>query len=212
MATQNARTQSYITNKQIGELNDRLATQLRCSGLPVTGVQNVLKASGGLVIDEMIAVFRKHVEANSDLITRIVSVNRARSGSEALTATNRALYVNKDVVDGMLNGQSDQIELVFFKPKPEEYTRPGLMSDEDLEKALARRDLDAADPFSVAAHNEAEPDFADDRPNATHWKDGNDRWCYAAFRRWSDGRDVHVDRRRGGWDDDWWFVGVRKSA
>jgi hypothetical protein len=212
MAT-SARTQSEsITGGQIGQINDRLGTKLRESGLPSAGVQNVLAAPGGAAIDEMVAVLRKHVEANSDLIVRIVSVNRARSGNEALKATSRNLYVSNDVVKAMPNGQGDQIELVFFKPKSEEYTRPGFMSDDDLEKALALRNLDAADPFSIAAHNEVDPAFADERPNATHWKDGNDRWCYAAFGRWRDERDVGVNRSDGGWRDGWWFVGVRKSA
>lgn len=211
MAT-SARTQSEsITGGQIGQINDRLATRLRESGLPSEGVQNALAAPGGVVIDEMVAVLRKHVEANSDLIVRIVSVNRARSGREALKATGRNLYVSNDVVDAMPNDEGDQIELVFFKPKPEEYTRPGFMSDDDLEKALALRNLGAADPFSVAAHNEADPAFADESPNATHWKDASGHWCYAAFLRWRGERDVNVSRG-GGWLDVWWFVGVRKST
>jgi len=208
-----ARTQSKsITNSQIAQINDRLATQLRNSGLPAEGVQSVLATPGGVAIDEMVAVLRKRVEANSDLVVRIVSVNRARSGNEALKATSRTLYVAKDVVDAMPNGEGDQVELVFFKPKPEEYTRPGLMSDDDLDKALALRNLGAADPFSVAAHNEADSAFADERPNATHWKDKDDRWCYAAFDRWNGERLVGVYRCDGGWGDGWWFVGVRKSA
>ncbi len=160
----------------------------------------------------LLAPFRKLVEANNDLIVRIVSVNRARSGREAIKATGRNLYVSNDVVDAMPNGKGDQIELVFFKPKAGEYTRPGFMSDDDLEKALALRGLGAADPFSVAAHNEADPAFADERPNATHWKDASGRWCYAAFRRWGGERCVFVGRDDGDWVVDWWFVGVRKST
>ena len=60
------RTQS-ITNGQIGQINDRLATKLRESGLPLEGVQKALKMPGNAAIDEMVAVFRKHVEAHSDI-------------------------------------------------------------------------------------------------------------------------------------------------
>ncbi len=177
-----------ITPEKIGKLWELFTARLLKSGLSGSGTQQVIETQGKVLVADLVAVVRKHVEASSDLIVRIVSANRARSGNEALKATGRTLYVTKDVVDAMPNGEGDNVELVFFKPKPEEYTRPGFMSDDDLEKALALRNLNAADPFSVAAHNEADPAFADERPNATHWKDGNDRWCYAAFNRWSDER------------------------
>ena len=67
-----------------------------------------------------------------------------------------------------------------------------------------------ASPYDVAAVNQADPAFADSHPNATHWKDSDDNWCYLACDRWSDERSVDVSRRDGVWNDNWWFAGVRK--
>ena len=56
----------------------------------------------------------------------------------------------------------------------------------------------------------ADPAFADDHPNFTHWQDADGKWCYAAFRRWGGERCVRVDRDGGGWGDDWWVAGLRE--
>jgi hypothetical protein len=84
------------------------------------------------------------------------------------------------------------------------------VSDADLDKEYELRGLKPADPYSLAAVNEDDPAFADDHPNGTHWKDGDGNWCYAVFRRWFDERDVFVSRDGNGWDDGWWFAGLRK--
>lgn len=207
MAT--ATTQS-ITNGQIGQIQDRLATELRESGLPADAVQAVLSAPGGKAIKEMVAVLRKFVEAVANMIVRIVSPNRQLAPREMLEATGRNLYVNDEVVGNMPRGEGDKSEVVFFKPEPEEYTRPGWMSDEDLDKAYERRGLKAADPYSQTQANKDDPAFADDHPNGTHWKDKDEKWCFAAFYRWDGGRSVDVRRYGNGWDGCWWFAGLRK--
>lgn len=99
---------------------------------------------------------------------------------------------------------------MLFKPEPWEYTRPGFMSDEDLEKCYDRRGLIPADPYSVAGMNRDDQALADNHPHTTHWKDANGRWCFATFYRWDDGRDLDVYRRDSEWRDDWWFAGLRK--
>jgi hypothetical protein len=199
-----ARTQSeQITSGQIGQIQDRLGTKLRDSGLPAEGVQQALKAPGGAIIDEMVAVIRKHVEANSDLIVRRVPVDRTRSPKAAFEATTRKLYLNDSVVAAMPRGEGEEAEVVFFKVGR-------YVSDADLDKEYELRGLTPADPYSQAAVNEADPAFADDRPNGTHWKDSSGKWCYAFFRRWSDEREVGVYRNDGGWNDGWWFAGLRK--
>lgn len=157
---------------------------------------------------EQFAVFRRRVEAVSDLITRKVRVNRNRSQQEALDATHRAQYTNREVVDAMPKGEGKEVEIVFFKPDLSQ--RNGFISDDDLEKEFELRCLKPADPISVAAVNEADPAFADEKPHGTHWKDAKGNWCYAAFCRWNVERKVYVYRHGNDWPDDCWFAGVRK--
>lgn len=166
---------------------------------------------------EQFAIFRRRVEAFSNLITRRVPVNRSRTPQEALAATGCKPYADPMVVDNMpkgdLSGQEgDEVEVIFFKPQPEEYTRPGFMSDDDLEQAFGRRSFKSADPYSVAAVNEADPTFADKHPHGTRWKDSDNKWCYATFNRWGDERGVSVSRNGLGWGGSWWFAGVRLPA
>ena len=157
---------------------------------------------------EQLVVFRRRVEAVSNLIIRRVTVNQIRSQQEAVEATGRSRYTTQEVVDNMPRGEGDEVELVFFKPDLSE--RDGSISDDDLELEFELRDLKPADPISVAAFNEADPAFADEKSHATHWKDADGNWCYAAFHRWLGERGVDVDRHDSSWLGDWWFVGVRK--
>ncbi len=145
----------------------------------------------------------------TDLMIHRVRVNRSRTAQEAINATGRRQFTDTNVVHDMPKGEGDEVDIVFFKPEPEEYTSPGHISDEDLEKALLRRNY-ANDPLAVVAVNEADPALADERPHATHWKDSKGNWCYATFRHWDDGRGVRIYSGLGGWDSHWWFAGVRK--
>ena len=158
--------------------------------------------------DEQFYVFRHRVEAVSNPIVRKVPVDRSRSPQEALVATNRAQYTNREVVDAMPKGEGDEAEVTFFKPDLSE--RNGDISDDDLEKEFELRGLKPADPIAIAAVNEADSAFADEKPNATHWKDAEGNWCHLAFRRSPSGREVDVAHGDGGWDNDWWFAGVSK--
>ena len=158
---------------------------------------------------EMFAPFRKHAEMMSKFIIRHVKVNRNRPPRVALQATGRTLYVNDEVVAAMPKGKTVGTDVIFFKPDPDVY-KNGVISDDDLEKEYEKRGLVPVDPYSLSAVNEADPVFADDHPNGTHWKDATGKWCYAAFRRWYDGRLVGVNRGDYDWSDCWWFAGVRK--
>ena len=110
----------------------------------------------------------------------------------------------------MPRGEEDEGKVVFFKPQPEVYDKNGLISDDNLEKEFEFHGLKPCDPYKLSQVNADDPAFADERPNATHWKDGNGNWCYAAFYRWYGGRHVNVDRSGDVWDDRWWFAGFRK--
>lgn len=145
---------------------------------------------------------------SSETLVRTVKVNRNRSPQQALVATGRVQYTDQEVVDRMPKALADEVEVMFFKPDLTE--RDDYISDDDLEKEYELRGLKPADPFSVAAVNEADPSFADEHTHGTQWKDMNDKWCYATFGRWDGERGVDVDQYDSGWIGGWWFAGVRK--
>lgn len=124
-----------------------------------------------------------------------------------IDATGRRKYTNREAVDTMPRGEGDEVDFCFFKPEPEEYTRPGFMSEEDLEKALKIRNL-ISDPYAQAKANEDDPAFADEHPNGAHWKGADGKWYYVAFGRGRGGRSVSCVRGGDGWDGRWWFGGV----
>lgn len=193
-----------ITNEQIGKINDLAAAQLRKSDLPSDLVQEILKTQGGELATNLVADLRRRVEAISDLIVRTVTVDRSLTGKAALDATGRNQYTDSDVVATMPQGEGDEVEIVFFK-------LGRYISDDELDKEYDLRGLIPVDPHALAALNAADKDFADERPNATHWQDANSKWCYAAFSRWGDdGRRVSVRRGDSGWNGPWWFAGRRK--
>lgn len=152
---------------------------------------------------EQFQVLRCRVEVVSNLIIRTVKVNRSRSPKEAIVATGRVEYTNDDVVKSMPHGVGDNVEVIFFKIGKS-------VSEDSLENEYALRVLVPADPYSLAAVNEADSAFADSHPNGTHWKDENGKWCYAAFDRWGGERSVGVDRSVYDWGGYWWFAGLRK--
>ena len=204
-ATEMEMTDGQIENA-VGKLRD--AMRKHRSGITSDVAQQVLGVENlGMV---MFTPFRERAEVLSNLIVRKVKVNRLLTPQQVLDATGRKQYTNRKVVDAMPRGEGDETEVVFFKPEPWEYTRPDFMSDDDFEKALGRRNLKSAPPDDVAAVNEADPAFADEKPHGTHWQDENGKWCYAAFHRWGDERNVSVNRGDGGWSVSWWFAGVRK--
>ena len=192
------RTQS-ITNGQIGQINDRLATKLRESSLPSEEVQKVLKMPGNVAIDEMVAVFRKHVEAQSEIIVRRVRVNRTRTPVEVINATGRNKYLNDDVVATMPQGEGDEVDVYFIPIKR-------LVPVKEVPAFLAQYGL-VPDPRAQAAVNEADSTFADKYPNGTQWG-GN---CCLTFDRWNDERYVSCNRGDFGWSDGWFLSGVLAS-
>ena len=155
-------------------------------------------------VGEMVGVLRKRVEAVSDMIVRHVKVNRAHSPRQCLEATGRRLYADDSVVETMPCGDGEDVEVVFFRVGR-------FISDADLDKEYGLRGLKPADPYSLAQANIDDPALADDRPNGTHWKDTQGKWCYAAFCHWHGERYVNVNRDDVvAWSGHWWFAGLRK--
>ena len=192
-----------MTDGQIENLVDKLRAAARKHRQEITSetVQLVLGVENlGM---EMFAVIRGHVERVSNMIIRHVRVNHTRTPQEALDATGRVQYKDRDVVATMPRGEDDEVEVHFFK-------LGRYVSDADLEKEYELRGLKPADPYSLAAVNEADPAFADEHPNGTHWKDANGKWCYIAFFRWDGERRVDFYRDDLDWFDVWWFAGLRK--
>ena len=197
-------TPSNITQGQIGKLCDLLTAALRKSGLPSEPVQQVIESQGDTLVAEMVATVRKRAEAMSNVIVRRVKVDRSRNPQQVLDATGRKQYTDRGVVESMPHGEGEEVEVCFFRIGR-------YVSDAELEEERKLRGLtESVDPYSLAQVNADDPAFADDHPNATHWKDANGKWCYAAFGRWSGGRSVSVDRRGRGWLGHWWFAGLRK--
>ncbi len=159
---------------------------------------------------ELLGVFRKRVEAVSNMIVRRVKVNRTREPQAMLDATGRKQYTDRNVVKNMPHDGREEDDVFFFKPDKSAYDRNNCISDDNLTKEYDLRGL-KPDPYAQAAVNEADSAFADDHPNGTHWKDADGNWCYAAFLRW-DGVERRVDVRRSRivWDGRWLFAGVRK--
>ncbi len=143
-------------------------------------------------------------------IVRRRTAKSGRTSQEVFAATGRVLYLNDDVVEAMPRSDGREGEAIFFKPDLSK--RRGLISNVDLMKEFELRDLDPEFPDNLAAVNEDNPDFADNRPNATIWKDASGKWCYTIFRRWDGERYVNVDCVDRGWGDVFWFAGRPKST
>ena len=142
----------------------------------------------------------------SDMIVRRVTVDRSRNPQQVLDATNRKQYTDPSLMASMPGGDNgtEEVDVYFFQ----QLNR--WVSDSKLENEYELRNLKPADPYSLAAVNEADPAFADEHPNGTHWKDAEGYWCYAVFHRWDGERYVRVDRRVHVWFEFWWFAGLRK--
>ncbi len=181
--------------------NYRALLEKHAREFDVEAVQTVLGQDE--LAGEMFSIFRTRVEAISNLVTRRATVKRNQTGQQAIDVTGRRQYTDKDVVDAMPQGEGEEVEVVFFN-------LGRYVSDANLDKEYELRGLKPTDPFSLAAVNEADPAFADEKPNSTHWKDSNRKWCYATFYRWSGERSVSVYRNGNGWLDYWGFAGVRK--
>ncbi len=189
------RTQS-ITNGQIGQINDRLATKLRESGLPSDTVQRVLAAPGGEAVNAMFAVFRKHVEAMSEIIIRRARVDRTRTPQEAIDATGRRQFVDEKILATMPIGEGEEVDVWFIPIKR-------FVPASEVPAFLAQYGL-VPDPRAQAAVNEDDPAFADEHPNGTQWDDN----CCLSFFGWSDERGVDCSRGGDGWDGYWFLAGV----
>ncbi|MDO8567036.1 MAG: hypothetical protein Q7R58_02700 [bacterium] len=101
----------------------------------------------------------------------------------------------------MPRGEGEEVDVYLFKLGRK-------VNDAELQEEYELRGL-VPDPYALAAVNGADPAFADEHPNGTHWKDANGNWCYIAFGLWFHGYFVDVRHRVLSWNDSWFFGGVR---
>jgi hypothetical protein len=213
-----------ITDGQIGKINENLSAMLRKrrNELPANIVQYLLEEE----VDETLTAklfnrLRIEVELLSNIIYRYVKVSRRLSPQEMLNATKRNVIIDYEGIDLLPKGEGAEVEIVLFSVPGKDLT------EEELEDEYATRNLRPVDPYSLAALNENDPEFADRHPNCTHWKDQNGAWC-SIFFQWCDNeRSIHLYRPDspghkylGVYEtedvgeyieyDDWWFAGIRK--
>ncbi len=218
-ATPSTPREDIITAGQTGKIADNLSAALRKSELQSASAQRVLEHSGDKMTTELLEIVRKYVEAESRTSVRRIKVDRTRTPQEALDATGRTQFAEgvagsgrielgeRKVVDSMPSCTDAEVELVFFRL----YLQSGSISKDDLVREYKRRGLEAADPISVAALNEADPAFAGEMSShCTQWKDADDKWCVIISSVFHGEPRIYVRHDDGNWDDRYWFVGVRK--
>ena len=207
--TPSQETPEVMTDGQIDKIVDNVRAGLRKrrNDFKSADVQQAL--TRGQLDKKIIAATETALEEAiiqvANTITRTVKVNRSLTPQQVLDATKRRQYTNSAVVATMPSngtGVQKNVTVEFFKLGEH-------VSDDQLAEAYEERGL-VPDPYAQAAVNEADPAFADQYPNGTHWKDVDGNWCCAAFSRDDGERSVFVYRSVFVWGDDWWLGGVRK--
>ncbi len=209
-----------LTTMTAGQINKavqnyRALLEKHSTGLDSEAVQTVLGQSG--LATEQLTVFRRRVEGLSNIIIRTVKVDRNRSPKQALEAIGRVHCEMPWLLDDMPKGEGDEVDVVFFKPDPSKYPN-GYISDDDLKQEREWRDLQLADPASVAAVNEIDPTFAERYPHGTHWRhfDGRcENWFHIQFGKTDRGARVeakyYMTSGRNYKTNPRWFTGIRKK-
>lgn len=198
-----------VTSAQV----ESLRTMANAKGVSRKAFQEWLDNHAPAILDDLKS--KTIVTMVEGMFSRHVTIDRNQASYDFLKiikATGRKFYIRIDVAETIPKGDSAEVDIVFFKPEPWEYTKPGWMSDDDLEKCFELRNLEPADPYSLAKVNEDDSAFADEYPNSTHWKDDKGRWCFISFELRCDERRACVFYSRGDWSGDWWFAGIRKVS
>ena len=199
-----------MTDRQIDKAVEHYRAMLRKHRDEIGSAADIQRMLGqDDYVGEQVGVIRARVAALTGMTLRRVKVNRTRTPQEMLDALGRRQYTDRAVVDAMSRGEGEEVDMYFFTPHKSAYDRNGRISDDNLAKQYELRGL-VPDPYAQDAVNEADPAFADEHPNGTHWKDADGNWCFATFDQWDGGRCVCVRRDGDGWRDDWCFGGRRK--
>lgn len=110
--------------------------------------------------------------------------------------TDRIKYIDEEVLSSAPKATKVK-DLVFFKVGK-------FICDDELEKEYISRGLTPVSPHNLFEYDKTNREKMDEMKYvATHWKDKDGKWCYAAFSRWGDGkRSVNVNRNDCDWHVD----------
>jgi len=146
---------------------------------------------------------RLQIELRGGGIVFRVKVNRTRTIQEALRATGHTVHTEEGIVESAPGSEDIEMEISFFK-------LGYFISDDNLEKEYDLRGLKAVDLYSLATVNELKPTFSNKRPNGTHWKDKDGKWCRAVFSKWYDQLRLEIHCHNSECEGGVWFAGVSK--
>ncbi len=206
-----ARTQSGdISSGQIGQIQDRLGTTLRNSGLRRDSVQRVLSTRrADLMHREMFALVRRHVEEGEEEIVRrvrpaydlLISQIVAQLGWGCLQAE----CVPKTPKDDLVEADVVLLKISLLQ-------RSNYVSFEDLAAEVDAHGLKPADPYAVLAINQDDPRLPSTHPNSTFWKDEQGLWRTMVVRNVVDrGPTISFHVNDNVWRGTWWMACVLKE-
>ncbi|MBP9766085.1 MAG: hypothetical protein KBD12_02575 [Candidatus Pacebacteria bacterium] len=142
--------------------------------------------------------YQSQISLPEGTITKKVKVNRNRTNKEAVKVTGRVQYLNDTVVAEMPSGSEEEIEIHFIPFKKQ-------ISPDNLDLEVDELGFKFVDPVALCAANEQDPDFANEHPNVTQWRDKKGKSCYLIFVCcFGDGRAMKIDTTVGSVDDDWY--------
>jgi hypothetical protein len=197
-------TLTPLDRAEINKITKLLAKKLAKINLPSDGTKVVINDHDDALVDKLLEVVCHEIEESSDLIYRRVKVNSSLTFEDALKATRCYFDIpNEEFVRCVPNCQKEESEVLFFRVN-------SFLYDEGLAEEYERRGLIPADPYSLAKVNEDNLTFMNERPNATHWKDAQGRWCIVSFDCFHNVRRVSTSLHVGQWPQIYWFAGIRK--
>jgi len=198
---------STMTDGQIDKIADNVRAALRKirRNFSSVNIQQALE-SGRLdaeILPAVKDVLERVIAEVTDIVIRTVTVNYDLTPHQLLNLTNRRQHTDQSVVATMphTGTGTEQVQVEFFK------LNNSPIRNNDLEKEYQHRGL-TPDPYAQAQVNIDDPNFANNYPNSTHWKDASGNWCIVNFNNCGD-RLVGV--YSSVWADYFWFGGVRKK-
>lgn len=204
-------TTSKMSDGQVERAVELFEAQLRKQASRFSREAVQMAFSDSTLSVEWVRVLSSRVKKIECMIVRHVeNVDRTRSPHEVLDAFTCLKHICRDCVDAMPRGTGSGADVYFFKLK----FKRGIyhyVEDAYLAREYALRGLIPADPYSLAQVNLDDPDFADNHPNTTQWRDIDGGVVYLLF------DSNNVDSRLGlhstahNLNKDFWYAGLRKQ-
>ena len=139
-----------------------------------------------------------------------VKVEGARTPRQILEWTGCSVKADDAVLATMPHGSGDKAHLYLFH-----VGRP--LDGGEMDNEYEIRGLVPADPYTLAAFNQINPEFVEEHPNATYWRDSDGKPSCILFDEWHHHRFVNVskDERTERGDEKvfgsrLWFAGLPK--